>query len=177
MNNYVKNLKLSSKNYDVVHLRGGSKSWANGSPGGNEKYKKFIGDNFSTMEKYFNVIIGDYNKKLNNDSSDEYTYKHHELPLYILSDSEWLVGQWIKKYGLGVPLLKNTPEFKSTSGCHKLSKKQLEEEGLEKIDLNYDTILDFHIMLNARNVVFDGHSLFSKMAYEVGKTNSYFLKF
>ena len=75
------------------------------------------------------------------------------------------MDQWLKKFGIGKYLKKTqSPKFNSKSGSHKIDQSQLEKLNLSKIEMNFDLLLDFHIMINARNVIWDGYSLFSKMA-------------
>ena len=85
-------------------------------------------------------------------------------PVWILSDSAWLASQWIEKTGIGQFLSHGMDQKMVESGIHELKAQDLEVHGLTKFDLNLDSLRDFAIMLNARHIVSDGHSLFSSMA-------------
>ncbi len=168
--NFAIEKKLIFKSYNIIHLRAGSKQWANGHPGNNPQTKKSLEEKFPSLNKYLKVLHEDLKNKVNKKSS--------ELPIFLLSDSDWLIEQWYNKFGIGENLKKlNTPNFDLKSGTHKLSKKELEKYNLGKVQMNYDLILDFHIMLNAKNVVYDGHSLFSAMASLIGVYQDSYLEF
>ena len=48
-----------------------------------------------------------------------------------------------------------------------MSLERLTEIGSSKTELNYETLLDFYLMLNASYVARDGVSLFSQMADKI----------
>ena len=58
----------------------------------------------------------------------------------------------------------NIGTFETLSGLHKVSSERLEQCGTDKVALNTELLLDFHLMLNASYVARDGVSLFSQMA-------------
>ena len=68
-------------------------------------------------------------------------------------------------------------DFFGKSGTHKFNKKELEEIKSNKVDLNYEAILDIHILLNARFIGHDGISRFPKMAENIGKVENAYFKF
>ena len=60
------------------------------------------------------------------------------------------------------------------AGIHALNKEELKKQNISKIYLNYDMILDFHILLNSRILASDGISYYSLMAGEIKKYSSFF---
>jgi hypothetical protein len=147
---------LTKDSYDVVHLRSGNKPWAGGSLADTEDdRKKEIESNWPNLEAYFHDLYNRY-KALPNKKED----------LIILTDSVWLGRQWIKHYHCGRML----PGFKTKineSGLHKLTQSDLSDIDVDKERLNYEMLRDFFVMLNAKNVVSDGISMFSKLAVQV----------
>ena len=185
--NFVLEKKLISKKYDVIHLRAGSKPWANGDPE-NNTIRKHIEDNFPNLESYLDYVFQQYKKMLKTNSEHDLKDGHikkvafskqssTEFSLFLISDSDWLIGKWIERFGIGTSIRNETSKFRSKSGTHKLSKVELELDKTDKVNLNYNLILDFHFMLNARHVISDNFSLFSKMAAKIGTFKDVYLKF
>ena len=130
------------------------------------------------MKSYLQIVHSDYKQKQNALEENKDNNISNDIPLFIVSDSELLSNEWNKQFKKGERLIKNLIEnFHGKSGSHKLNLDELNKKNLKKIDINYETILDFHIMLNARIIGNDGTSRFSKMANEIGKFESSFFKF
>jgi hypothetical protein len=143
---------LKRGRYDVVHLRGGSKSWAGGAVplrSLDERIKKA----WPTRESYLSDMESKYKTKIG--SSEP-------LEVVLITDSGQLGRDWADNLGLGRTLPTHNERLRE-SGTHKLTKDQLGGLGLKKEDLNYEALRDFCVMLNARHVVGDGMSVFSKM--------------
>ena len=176
MNEYAISNSLIPKKYDVIHLRAGSKTWAGGYNGNNKGYADKVKTKFPDLKTYLEFIHNDFDKKKNSLES-KIDNNSEKLPLYLISDSSWLIEEWIKKFKIGLNLKNITSDgkFFGKSGTHKLSKKELEDIKFNKVDINYEVILDFHIILNARLVGHDGISIFSSLADYIGKVeNAYF---
>lgn len=149
---FASEMGLKRGGYDVVHLRGGSKSWA----GGFVPLKSLderIKETWPTKESYLDDMRSKYRARLGSDEPRE---------VVILTDSGQLGRDWIKKFSMGT-LLPTFNEHLRESGLHKLTKGELATLGMKKEDLNHETLRDFCVMLNARHVVGDGMSVFSKM--------------
>ena len=176
---YAKSNKLISKKYDVIHLRAGSKTWAKGHEGYHKGYSNELKNKFPNLEVYMKYLYSDINKKKQSAGSKKENTKTKDFPLYLISDSSWLIDQWIKKYGIGLDIKNNNDksDFFGKSGTHKFNKIELEEIKSNKVDLNYEAILDFHILLNARFIGHDGISRFPKMAENIGKVENAYFKF
>lgn len=143
---------LKGRGYDVIHLRGGSKSWAGGVVplrSLDEKIRKA----WPTKESYLDDMETKYKARLGSDEPKE---------VIILTDNGQLGRDWLARFSHG-RILPTFNEHLRESGLHKLTKEQLEPLGVSKEDLNYETLRDFCVMLNARHVVGDGMSVFSKM--------------
>ena len=145
--------------YDVVHLRGGSKSWAGGHvplKGLAEQIEKTWPDEDGFFERmhtaYINLI-----------------QTMPPLPLLLVSDSQQLTDSWQKRFGscLTVPTFNAILE---ESGTHKLTAGQLKQHAISKADLNVELLRDFVLLTNARSITWDGISLFSKAAVGCKKT-------
>lgn len=143
---------LKGRGYDVIHLRGGSKSWAGGVVplrSLDERIRKA----WPTKESYLDDMEAKYKARLGSDEPKE---------VIILTDNGQLGRDWLARFSHG-RILPTFNEHLRESGLHKLTKEQLEPLGVSKEDLNYETLRDFCVMLNARHVVGDGMSVFSKM--------------
>ena len=151
-------LSLKRGEFDIVHLRGGSKNWAGGSAGRLADLDKKIHGTFPTLESYLIHMQSEVVKN---------TKDKPALPLYILSDSAWLADQWIKHTGLGTPIPQGYQGPMFDTGIFQVPEEELAKHGFSKIELNYEMLRDFALMLNARTVSTDGISLFSKMAEKV----------
>ena len=164
-------------NYDVIHLRGGSKKWTGGSTGNNKKYATEINNKFKDIKDYLKIVFRDFEeKKQSLEKRDNIASK--KLPIYLVSDSKLMINEWKKIYKIGLNLSEKLfDNFEGKSGSHKLNQDELCKEKISKIDINYHAILDFHILLNARIIGCDKVSTFPNMANEIGKLKSSFFKF
>ena len=151
---------LGSSDYNVVHLRGGSKTWAGGDGSGAKEYVDKVNQQFPTLEKYLDHLWQAYQEILNKTAPKE-------ANLFLLSDSPWLAEQWFERFQVGtyISIAYSGPMI--SSGIHRASEDVLQKHGVSKIDLNFEMLRDFAIMCNAKNIVHDGISLFSKMAERV----------
>ena len=81
-----------------------------------------------------------------------------------------MVNSGLSQYGHGVGLsIWEKPIFsRLTEECFYHSSltamAELAKHGMSKVQINYEMLRDFAIMMNARQVLTDGVSLFSKMA-------------
>lgn len=141
--------------YDVVHLRAGSKKWAGGKVSLVDLAQK-IDKKFPDLATYLDQLQTTYESKC----CDEVD----RLPLKVLSDSAWLADAWIQNVGNGVFLNHHMDSKMVGSGIHEAGQDDLKAFGIDKFSINLDSLRDFAVMLNARHIVFDGVSLFSKMA-------------
>ena len=175
MDNFAKSNGLISESYDVIHLRSGSKSWAGGHEGTQKSYAEKIKSKFPDLKTYLNVVFEDYNTKKQSDKNKK---KYHEInddQIFLISDGSWIIDEWKKRFGFGKDLKNN--QYKDSSkkaGIHALNKEELKKQNISKIYLNYDMILDFHILLNSRILASDGISTYSQMAGEIKKYSSFF---
>lgn len=144
---------LQSKEYDVVHLRGGSKTWMGGVVP-LQSLDQQIKGLWPTAEAYLHDLHSKYNTAVG---------QSKEKALYLMSDSKELLNMWIETYSVG-KVLGNFNSFLEESGIHKIKPQDLEARGVNKMKLNYEMLRDFAIMLNARFVISDGVSTFSVMA-------------
>ena len=151
---------LGSCPYNIVHLRGGSKTWAGGDGSGAKEYMDKVNQQFPTLDSYLEYLWATYQKI--NEKADQ-----KNSNLFLLSDSPWLAEQWVQKFQAGtyISIAYNGPM--TSSGIHRASGEILEKHGISKIDLNFEMLRDFAIMCNAQNIIHDGISLFSKMAEKV----------
>ena len=149
---------LEPQTYDVVHLRGGSKSWAGGHvPLADLRAK--IDQQWADQASYLRAVYEAYTTGL-----ERFRGKSASRVL-VLSDSERLVEAWLSAYNLGATIKTFNTRFRE-SGLHKLTKSDLRSisANLSKVDINLELIRDFVLMLNARQIANDGMSLFSEMA-------------
>lgn len=146
-------LGLCTVSFDVIHLRGGSKSWAGGTVPLKMLNEK-IHHTWPTQASYLKDLHLKYQDLINNQPSQE---------LIIITDTKNLGTAWIDKYRRG-RMIPTFNECLAESGSHKIKAKQLAEIGITKEQLNVEMLRDFCIMLNARYVVSDEISVFSKMA-------------
>ena len=91
--------------------------------------------------------------------------KQEESPLFLISDTYKLISLWQEKYRIGkrVP---NIISYKlNESGIHKLKKKDfIRSKNISKLEINYECIRDFILMLNSRILIGDEVSLYSNLA-------------
>ena len=153
--NFSKEYSISSNKYDIIHLRGGSKKWMGGNLPENSLVKD-IHNKWANADEYLDFIWGKYCEKV------EYQSK---LPLYLISDTYSLISLWKEKYGVGKRIPNSVSKKLEGSGIHKLSKKNISfNENISKVDINFECIRDFVLMLNSRILIGDEVSLFSNVA-------------
>lgn len=152
---FAKKAGLVRGAYDVVHLRAGSKKWAGGKVALEDLAKK-IDQLFPDLAAYLMQLQAAYESKCSKAVD--------RVPLKVLSDSAWLADAWIQHTGVGTFLSHHMDQKMVASGIHEARPDDLKAAGVDKFDVNLDSLRDFAVMLNARNIVFDGVSLFSKMA-------------
>ena len=152
-------LGIALRQYNVVHLRGCSKTWLGGHVG-QKRLREKINLKFPTKDSYFDFLYKGYKKF---DVS---------LPLIILSDNRELADEWIARYNCGV-LLSDTHNFNfSKCGTHKIKPNDM--GSLSKRTLNMETLRDFAIMIGAKQISHDGLSYFSNMGFGLIKRNVMF---
>ena len=79
-----------------------------------------------------------------------------------------MIQEWLKRYQIGRALERvDIGTFETLSGSHKVDTERLEQLGTDKVALNFELLLDFHLMMNASYVGRDGVSLFSYMADKI----------
>ena len=150
-----KEYSLSSNKYDIIHLRGGSKKWMGGNLPDNSLVKD-IHNQWDNADEYMDFIWGKYCEKVENQS---------KLPLYLISDTYHLISLWKEKYRVGKRIPNSVSKKLEGSGIHKLSKKNISlNENISKVDINFECIRDFVLMLNSRILIGDEVSLFSNVA-------------
>ena len=152
---FAADVGLTHKGFDIVHLRGGSKKWAGGSAGGLADLDKKIHGTFPTLESYLTHMDAEYTKAIAGKPA---------LPMYVLSDSAWLADQWVQQIGKGSPISQGYAGPMFNTGIFQIPEAELAKHGMSKVQINYEMLRDFAIMMNARQVLTDGVSLFSKMA-------------
>jgi len=157
----VDQFQLEVDQYDLIHLRGGTKVWAGGSleerSPDREKHEQWAGPDHYLREIYDVLCLLNQGKE--------------SLPLYILTDTPCMAEWWINRFGHATLLPNSAHGLMQGSGLHKLDDASLAAyptlncKELSKVDLNIEAIRDFVIMNNCRSLVGDGLSLFSLMAY------------
>ncbi len=176
---YAASHGLQSGGYGVIHLRAGSKTWAGGWEEGNHALTKTIGEKFPSLETYLETVHKDLLSKQKRAQKEASDVKSDGQPdLIILSDSTWIAEEWTGRYGVGRTLDRvDIGEFNNLSGSHKMSPERLTEIGSSKTELNYETLLDFYLMLNATYVARDGVSLFSQMGDKIRSMEGVYFQF
>lgn len=156
---------LYHKSYDVIHLRGGSKKWLGGK----------VADNSPVKEQHNQWLDADeYMKPIWN----IYKSLNPSLPLYLISDSSKLINLWQQKYNCGIAIPNVASEKLRDCGIHKLRQQDLKGiNSPNKIDINFECIRDFIIMLNSNFLIGDDVSFFSKSAFATKKLGIFFIKF
>ena len=157
---YLK-LGMIPREYNVIHLRGGSKSW-NGGHVGQKRLREKINSTFPTKDSYFDFLFEKY-QKLNT-----------SLPLLLLTDYKPMADEWVDRYGCGIMLNDTSNSFFKKCGTHKI--KPDEMQGLSKQTLNIETLRDFSLMINANGLVHDNISYMSNVAFGVLKRKLTFAK-
>ena len=89
--------------------------------------------------------------------------KQEKLPLLLISDTYKLISLWEEKYKLGKRVPNIISHKLNESGIHKLKKKDI-SKNISKIEINFECIRDFILMLNSRILIGDEVSLYSNMA-------------
>lgn len=159
---YAKRQNLGRKNYDVIHLRGGSKKWA----GGHVALKSLaqqIDNQFPDLQVYFKAVHAKYTE-LQAKHQAEQGSNSAPRRVCIVSDSKWLAEQWISTYKIGEYLDHSFQSGMEGSGIHEANEDALKARGSSKYQVNRESLRDFAVMLNARFVAFDGVSLFSALS-------------
>lgn len=151
---------LVSANYDIVHLRGGSKSWC----GGHvplQSLNTSIHERWPDQASYIDDLWRNYQKT---------TANLPPKPLILVSDQATLAEAWQQRYDCGRSLPNQAGGLLRESGIHKLRAEDLQKQpqSISKNELTLESLRDFVLMLHARKVVGDGISLFSKMAERCG---------
>ena len=157
---FSRRFSLYQHSYDVIHLRGGSKSWMGGFVADSSPVKDQH-EQWLDVDAYLSPIWDTYQHLLSSDPVDK--------PLFLLSDTPLMIEEWKDRYGCGCPIPNSIPGILAESGIHKLDRSALSRVGksINKSDLNYECLRDFVLMMNARYVVGDGVSLFSWMAFNL----------
>ena len=163
---------LSSFQYDIIHLRGGTKSWAGGSISeASPDYEKHI--QWESAHCYMQEIF-DVLQQLREGSMP--------CPLYILTDSPSLAEQWMSYFGEATLISNRAHGLMGDTGIHKIRRQSLSNANLPESTtgdstpitkelLNVEAIRDFILMNNARHLVGDGLSIFSYLAYGLKSNN------
>lgn len=157
---FASRLSLHEQAYDVVHLRGGSKTWMGGFVADSSPVKDQH-EKWADVDAYLSPIWEVYQHLLSLNPGDR--------PLLLLSDHPSMIEAWKERYNCGVAIDNSVPGVLSESGIHKLAPGDLARigSGLTKAELNYECIRDFVVMMNSRVLVGDGVSLFSLMAFQL----------
>lgn len=152
---FLKKLKehnLERGQYNCIHLRCQNKSWNQGiSP--KKEQQKYIDDNFSTKGLYFSQLKNQHRAFNNN------------LPTIIISDSLKDSIYFNKHYFNNQCIILDANSESIGSLCS-LNRKIFKDKKRKK-QINIDALVDFHLMLYAKNVAHDGFSYFSKMAHAI----------
>jgi hypothetical protein len=177
---------LSEGGYDIIHLRGGSKRWCGGAVP-LKSLDSSIHERWPTLDTYLEDIWKQFQHALvdrpplplyllsdRTDLVEAWIAKYDcGIPLPSLaghlireSGTHKLQPSDLKSDG---PTLSKESHSKKSNSKKSLSKESLSKESLSKVllskeSLNAELLRDFAIMLNARTIVNDGVSLFSKMA-------------
>lgn len=157
---YLK-MNIVPRKYNVVHMRGGSKSWNDGYVG-QKRLREKINKKFPTKDSYFDFLYLKYSKL---DTS---------LPLLLLTDYEPMATEWIERYKCGAVIPGTNNSFFKKCGTHKIKPEEM--MGLSKQTLNVETLRDFSMMINSNALVHDEISYLSNVAFGARKRNLTFAK-
>ena len=149
---FAKAHKIRESEFDLIHLRGGSKTWMGGFIGDRSPVKAEHSQ-WNCAEEYLKPIWEVYEHLL--------TQVSEKRPLYVMSDTPQLIEIWQQTYQCGKAIPNLVRGKLAESGIHKLRKNQTQ---ISKKDINFECLRDFTLMLNSRILVGDGVSLFSLMA-------------
>ncbi len=154
---------LEAGQYDVVHLRGGSKSWAGGQVRLASHAKK-IDEQFPTQESYLDFLYQKYQQASKNNP---------QRPLLLLTDMRALAEAWIKRFDCGQLIEDTFNEALELSGTHEISPESLAaaQQSVTKERLNVELLRDFNLLCSARHVIGDGLSIFSEIAAKAKSVN------
>ena len=150
------------REYDVVHLRGGDKSWQGGKHPIGEKHQEYE-SRWPNQNAYLDEVFKLYNKKISDSSVKP-------LPVLVLTDSSSLGRAWMERFGVGQMLGDTFNKENGRSGTHELSLERLNSAGITKERLNIEMLRDFNLMLNARFTIHVGKSVFAKMGQKIGES-------
>lgn len=164
--------QLSAGYYDIVHLRGGTKSRTGGSisedsPNYNEHIQWESTHHY--MQEIFDVL-----QQLRGGSMP--------CPLYILTDTPSLAEEWMRSFGEATLIANRAHGLMGDTGIHTVRWQSLSDanwsksttgasQAISKELLNVEAIRDFILMNNARHLVGDGISAFSYLAYGLKSNN------
>ena len=154
---FSKQFTLCERSYDVIHLRGGSKTWMGGFVADSSPVKDQH-EQWSDVDAYLSPIWDTYRHLLSLNPGNK--------PLFLLSDTPLMIEEWKIRYNCGNSVPNSVPGILAESGIHKLDRGALHQvgEGVTKAELNYECLRDFVLMMNSRFIVGDGVSMFSLMA-------------
>ena len=150
--NFAETHQLKEAEFDLVHLRGGSKTWMGGFVADRSPVKAEHSQ-WSSAEEYLKPIWEVYQHLL--------TQVSEPRPLMVVSDTPQLIELWQQTYQCGKAIPNLVRGDLAESGIHKLRSNHI---GVNKRDINFECLRDFTLMLNSRILVGDGVSLFSLMA-------------
>ena len=106
------------------------------------------------------------------------TKKQEKLPLLLISDTCKLISLWEEKYNIGKRVPNIVSHKLNESGIHKLKKKDIiKTKNISKIEINFECIRDFILMLNSRILIGDEVSLYSNMALLAKSINIQLIEF
>ena len=152
---FSRKYSLISKKYDVIHLRGGSKKWMGGKLPHNSLVKESH-NKWNNANEYMDFLYEKYISE---------SKKREDLPLLLISDTHQLISLWEEKYKIGKRVPNIVADKLNESGIHKLKKKDIiKTKNISKIEINFECIRDFILMLNSRILIGDEVSLYSNMA-------------
>lgn len=168
---FAEKYNLVENGYDVIHLRGGTKTWAGGEIS-DDHPDKDLHQQWKTKEDYLRNI-----------------YEVHQIntkdlptvPLFALTDTPCLADTWNVHFPEAKLLPNSAHGMLHDTGIHKLRKDHLISTGVGKClpskhTINFEAIRDFIIMTNSRSLVGDGVSLYSKLAFHLKLSNTKLLR-
>ena len=144
-----KKTNIKKKKYICVHIRATSKNWRE-SKNINKRLSNRMHEKFPDQSKYFEYI----HNQIKNIKGD--------LPTLIVSDCVETANEWVSTYGKGEVVSNINIETKNKSGIHLVDLN--DNEKISKHELNLLCLRDFCLMVNAKEIVSDGISLYSNMA-------------
>ncbi len=107
-------------------------------------------EKFPDQSKYFEYI------------HDQVENIKEDLPVMVVSDCINTANEWISIYKKGEAVSNINIETQKKSGVHLVDLKDNKE--ISKHELNLLCLRDFCLMINAKEIVSDGISLYSNMA-------------